>query len=91
MNNWRFSYPGQFSISSADNFGGMLYGVTRFVPAGDYAFFPEPPLALPVSATPVAEWGRITLAYQDSDAIHAVLKETVGAWAAYVAVHGGNT
>lgn len=81
------SYPGQFH-SGGDFDGQTLYGVTRFVPASEYGYFPEEPLRLPVAATPVSEWGRVSQEYTDADAIRNVLKATVGPWGMYVQKKG---
>jgi CRISPR-associated RAMP protein (TIGR02581 family) len=82
------SYPGQFH-GEGNLDGQALYGVTRFVPAGDYDFYPEDPLKLPVAVTPVSEWGRTSLVYADAETIRSVLKATVEPWSVYVRAKGG--
>lgn len=84
------SYPGQFRAAGKRDFGQNLYGVTEFVAAGEYGYYPESPLPLPAPVEPDSGWGRVTLVYQGPDAITGVLKAAVGPWSAYVeAAQGG--
>jgi CRISPR-associated RAMP protein (TIGR02581 family) len=83
------SYPGQFHETGTRNFGSAIYGVTEFVPAAEYGYFAESPLALPVAVTPASEWSRVSLMFEGPEAINGVLKATVEAWRAYVVAKGG--
>ncbi len=89
------TYPGRFHDDGGQKFDQALYGVTALMSAADaepYGFYPEDPLPLPVSTTPVSEWGRVSLVYEDPGAIIRLLKATVKPWSAYVAAmtQGGN-
>jgi hypothetical protein len=81
----QISYPGQFGQAGDLDFGDNLYGVTAFGVEEEYGFFPEAPLPLPAPRQAEAEWGRVTLAFEDSGEIEALLKATVQPWADYVA------
>jgi CRISPR-associated RAMP protein (TIGR02581 family) len=85
----QISYPGQFGQASDLDFGANLYGVTAFGVEGDYGFFPETPLPLPTPRRAEAEWGRVTLAFEDTEEIEALLKATVQPWAQYVTQSAG--
>lgn len=85
------SYPGQLGQNSTHAFDQAIYGVTAFVPAADYDFFEEAPLAWPVATAPETAWGRVTSTVNDPAAIQAVLAATVAPWAAFVAGRGGDT
>ena len=85
----QISYPGQFGQASDLDFGTNLYGVTAFGIEEDYGFFPEASLPLPASRQATSEWGRVTLTFEDTEEIEALLKATVQPWADYVAQSAG--
>ncbi|HOT93413.1 MAG TPA: RAMP superfamily CRISPR-associated protein [Anaerolineae bacterium] len=78
------AYPGQFVENDAHAFNRYVYGVTAFTPAEEYGYFAETPLPLPQSGALDSAWGRVSLTWQDSKAIAALLKATVAPWGAYV-------
>lgn len=78
------SYPGQVFETPAHDFEHCLYGVTAFVPAADYGYFPEDPLALPVPSAFDTSWGRVSLTYNGAEAVTALLRATVAPWGDYV-------
>ena len=83
------SYPGQFGTNGGRDFAGELHGVTSFDVETGYGYFPEAPLTLPAPWPLEVEWGRATITSDDADAIQALLKATVGPWAAYVGAKVG--
>jgi CRISPR-associated RAMP protein (TIGR02581 family) len=85
----QISYPGQFGQASDLDFGTNLCGVTAFGIEEDYGFFPETPLPLPAPRRAEAEWGRVTLTFEDTDEIEVLLKATVQPWAQYVTQSAG--
>ncbi|HEX9926878.1 MAG TPA: RAMP superfamily CRISPR-associated protein [Anaerolineae bacterium] len=77
------SYPGQFGLNGKTDFDQHLYGVTEFNVESGYQYFAEPPLTIPTWPV-TTEWGRISIASENSAQIEALLKETVQPWANYV-------
>jgi CRISPR-associated RAMP protein (TIGR02581 family) len=82
------SYPAQVGPGEK-RFGERLYGVTQFEVGkkeggeNGYHFFPELSIPLPAGAVVEDDWGQVRVRFEGHQAVEALLKATVPAWAAY--------